>query len=98
MQDMVRLLAWLLEDPERQGVYNATAPAPVTNVEFAQALAASLHGLAVLPLPAFILRLLLGEMAQLLLTGQKAIPAHALAEGFQFHYAQLKPALTDVLS
>lgn len=98
MRDMVRLLAWLLEDPQRQGVYNATAPAPVTNVEFAQALAASLHGLAVLPLPAFILRLLLGEMAQLLLTGQKAIPAHALEEGFQFHYAQLKPALTDVLA
>ncbi len=98
MEDMVRLIAWLIEMPEAQGDYNATAPVPVTNAEFTESLAAALHRPARLPVPAFVLKGLFGEMAQLLLGGQKAIPSHALAEGFNFHYAQLKPALRDVLS
>ena len=96
--DLVALVRWLLQDPARSGAYNATAPTPVTNREFTRALAASLHRPAVLPMPAPVVRVLVGEMSHLLLTGQKVLPARALAEGFRFRFPELPAALADVWS
>jgi len=93
--DIVALILWLLAG-EGAGAYNATAPAPATNREFAQALAASLHRPARFPMPAPVVRLLVGEMARLLLTGQRVLPVRARAEGFSFRYPDLRAALDAV--
>ncbi|MGH8481183.1 MAG: DUF1731 domain-containing protein, partial [Nevskiaceae bacterium] len=94
--DLVALILWLLDGPGRSGAYNATAPQPATNKEFSKALGASLHRPALLPMPAPAVRLLVGEMAHLLLTGQKVLPQRALAEGFAFRFPELGAALREV--
>jgi len=94
--DLVALILWLLTCDACRGAYNATAPAPVTNREFARTLGRSLGRPALLPMPAPVVRLLVGEMAHLLLTGQKVVPARALAEGFTFRFPALEPALREV--
>lgn len=96
--DLVRLLIWLLHSDSASGAYNGTAPMPVTNREFARTLGAALKRPAVLPTPAFAMRLMFGEMADsLLLTGQRVLPSKAEAEGFKFRFRELKPALFDLL-
>ncbi|SEH71713.1 hypothetical protein SAMN05660691_00975 [Rheinheimera pacifica] len=93
LQDMLRLTDFLLQHPTLTGPFNATAPNPVTNAEFSQQLAKVLHRPAILPMPAFVLKLMLGEMADLLLTGQRVIPAKLQHAGFAFKYSQLSDAL-----
>lgn len=72
---------------------NATAPNPVTMREFAKTLGRVLHRPAIAPAPAWVLRLALGEMAEMLLTGQKVIPAESLLLGYAFRYPTLSEAL-----
>jgi uncharacterized protein (TIGR01777 family) len=95
--DLVRMITWLLDSDRAGGAYNGTAPAPVTNREFARTLGKTLRRPAMLPTPAFVLKAGFGEMAQLLLTGQRVLPAHALAEGFVFRFPTLTDALDDLL-
>jgi len=95
-QDLVSLILWLLARDGSEGAYNATAPQPVTNREFARALGASLHRPVLFPMPAFAVKLLVGEMSHLLLTGQKVVPARGLAEGFRFEFPALDGALREV--
>jgi len=95
-EDLVSLIVWLLLGEARAGAYNATAPQPATNREFARALGASLHRPVLFPMPALAVKLLVGEMAHLLLTGQKVLPARAQAEGFRFRYPDLRSALAQV--
>ena len=78
------------------GPYNACAPQPVRNAEFARTLGQVLHRPAFMPMPAFVLRVLLGEMSGLLLGGQRARPARLLAAGFTFQFTDLRAALDDV--
>jgi NAD dependent epimerase/dehydratase family enzyme len=82
------------QDPS---VWNATAPVPVTNAEFGRTLGAVLNRPAMLPAPAFGLKLLLGEFANFLLTGARVIPAAAERAGFRFRYRELEPALRSLL-
>lgn len=96
-EDTVALIRWLVDNTSARGAYNGTAPAPVTNAEFARTLGTALHRPALLPTPAFALKLLFGEMADLLLTGQRVLPKRALAEGFVFKYPDLAPALAAIL-
>ncbi|HEX7915286.1 TIGR01777 family oxidoreductase [Rudaea sp.] len=96
-EDEVRLIRWLLGAESAQGAYNATAPVPVTNADFTRALGTALHRPTILPAPAFALRLMLGEMANLLLTGQRVLPARAQAQGFVFRYGDLPAALNAIL-
>jgi uncharacterized protein (TIGR01777 family) len=92
--DWIRLVQWAISAGAVSGPVNGTAPNPVTNREFAGALGRALHRPAIMPAPAFALRLMLGEMADaLLLSGQRAIPAKAQREGFTFRYATLEEAL-----
>ena len=95
--DIVALIRWLATNETARGAYNATAPHPVTNAQFADALGRALHRPAVLPMPAFVLRALLGEMAEMVLTGQRVLPKHASAEGFTFQFAELPAALNAIL-
>lgn len=76
--------------------FNATAPETITNAEFARALGRALHRPAILPVPAFALRLALGELADALLTGQRPVPAHAQELGFTFNFPTIKAALEDL--
>ncbi len=96
--DWVDLVRWLIAEPGARGAFNGTAPEPVTNAEFVRALGRALGRPAILPVPAFGLRLLLGEMADLLLSGQRAVPARALEMGFRFRFEKLEKAFEDLLS
>lgn len=96
-QDMVRGLLFLLDTPATEGPYNLVAPNPVTNREFTKALGKVLGRPTLLPVPALVLEAAFGEMARLLLTGQRALPQRLQAAGFEFSYAELEPALSDVL-
>ncbi|MDD1649201.1 MAG: TIGR01777 family oxidoreductase [Methylococcaceae bacterium] len=98
LADHVAMTRFLLDSSEGHGAFNVTAPHPVTNAEFTRELAKALKRPAVLPIPAWLLKLGAGEMAELLLESQKVLPRKALANGFEFTYATLEPALHDVLA
>jgi uncharacterized protein (TIGR01777 family) len=94
--DWLALMRWLIEGPHA-GAFNATAPAPVTNAEFAGDLGRALGRPAAVPTPAFALRLALGEMADaLLLSSQRALPRRAIDLGFTFSYTDLPDALESL--
>lgn len=94
VDDYVAIVLLLLENSAASGAYNMTAPEPVTNAEFTHTLARLLHRPALLVAPAFILKLMLGEMAVLLLGGQRALPTKVQALGYDFTYVNLEDALT----
>ena len=97
LDDLVGMFVWLLENERTQGVYNGTAPNPVTNRDLSRALGRVLHRPAILPAPGFALRIALGEVATLLLEGQHVTPDRALAEGFTFRFPEIEPALRNLL-
>ncbi len=93
-RDWVELVSWAIATPQVHGPINATAPTPVTNAEFVRKLGRALHRPAIVPAPAFALRLLFGEMADVaLLSSQRAVPEAAAALGFTFRYPDLDAAL-----
>ncbi len=87
-----------LDDDRYDGAFNATAPAPVTNAELSHALGRALHRPAVAPVPAAGVRLLYGDMAQIVTDSQNAVPARALALGHTFTQASLDAALAQALA
>ncbi len=95
--DVVKLIIAAITDSQMQGVYNATAPNPVTMQDFAQTLGTVMSRPSWLPVPNFALEAMLGEGAIVVLQGQQVIPTHTLAQGFNFQYPQLQPALTAIL-
>ena len=96
--DWVALVIWALERTTLQGPLNVTAPEPVTNRDFAEALGRVLHRPALVPTPAFALRLAVGrELADTaLLGGQRVIPAIAMSAGFDFRYRDLERTLQSI--
>ena len=96
IDDQVALIDFLLRHSSASGPYNACAPEPVRNRDFAKYLGKVLHRPAVLPVPALLLKAGLGELSTLLLGGQRARPARLLAEGFTFRFNDLQSALDDV--
>lgn len=95
--DLVALFLAVLEDRRFEGPVNATAPAPVTMKEFASTLGRVLHRPAFVPAPAFAIRAAMGEMASLVLDGQRVLPAKASSLGFRFRFEKLEPALREIL-
>lgn len=93
--DVVGALIWMLENNEASGPYNVVSPNPVTNAEFTRCLGKVLHRPTPFPAPAAVLKVALGEMSGLLLTGQRAKPARLQAEGYTFHFPELEAALAD---
>ena len=93
LEDHVRLILELIDNAQANGPVNATAPNPVRNKEFCQTLGKVLRRPCWAPVPGFALRLALGEMAEMLLTGQRVMPAAAQKLGFQFRYPNLEEAL-----
>jgi uncharacterized protein (TIGR01777 family) len=96
--DLVGMILWLIDTPQAQGAYNGTAPEPVRHRHFVRTLARTLRRPAFVPLPAAALRLLLGEMAGLVLEGQRVLPKRALRGGYAFRYPDLPSALAAILA
>ena len=97
IQDLIALIAFLMKESTVRGVFNATSPFPVTNREFTQALAEAVHRPAILPVPAFALRLIFGEMAEVLLASQRAVPDAAQRAGFVFQHPDVFAALAQIV-
>jgi uncharacterized protein (TIGR01777 family) len=96
--DMGGILLMALDNPSASGPINGTAPNPVSNKEFSKVLGRVLHRPAFLPTPRFALRLMLGEVAQLVTTGQRVLPRRALQLGYSFRFPSLDAALADILT
>jgi len=96
-QDWIAIARTMIADSSMQGAYNATAPNPVTNSEFTRTLAHCLKRPALLPVPAWLLKILLGEMSGLVLGSQRVMPERLLAQSFEFQYPDLSSALNQVL-
>jgi len=98
VDDQIALIDFLLHRNEARGPYNACAPKPVRNREFAKTLGDVLHRPAFMPMPAFALKVGLGELSLLLLGGQRATPVRLLQAGFTFKFMDLRAALDDLSS
>lgn len=97
VDDEVKAIRYLIENPGTSGVYNLTAPNPVTNAEMGKAIAKVMHRPYYLPVPGFAMRLLFGEVATVVLDGQRVIPTRLLASGFEFDYPRIDMALENIL-
>lgn len=96
-EDVTGAILWMLERPELSGPVNVTSPEPATMKAFSAALARTLRRPCWFPVPAFLMKLLLGEMASILLSSQKATPQKLLASGYQFRFPVLSEALASIL-
>jgi uncharacterized protein len=97
LDDLVGLLLAAIGDERWSGAINGTAPQPVSNRSFSQALGAALRRPAIMPVPALALRVLLGEMAQIVTGGARVVPAKALVLGYDFEHPDLDEALRAAL-
>jgi predicted DCC family thiol-disulfide oxidoreductase YuxK len=97
IEDLVRLLEFAIDTPRASGALNAVSPNPVTHRQFQEALAQQTRRPLWLRVPAFVLRVGLGEMAQLLVDGQRVVPTRATALGFEFRYRRIRDALRMLL-
>lgn len=98
IDDMVNAINFLIEDDTISGPVNMTAPKPVTNQTFSETFADVLSKPCFFTTPAFVLKLALGELSELLIHGQHVVPKTLLSNGFTFKYTELKPALLNLLN
>jgi uncharacterized protein len=98
VDDAVNLILFALNYAAVRGAVNATAPHPVTNEEFTGRLALELHRPAIVPVPSFALKLVFGEMSEVLLASQRVLPTVAKSAGFRFQYPDLQAALGNILA
>ena len=99
LRDAVGILRYCIDHEEIRGPVNFVAPSPITNADFTKALAATLHRPAILPAPAFALRLFFGEMAdQALLASARVVPAKLVQAGYPFADPEISAALRSMLS
>ena len=98
VDDVVGLIQFALDHASVRGPLNATAPQPVRNREFTKELASALHRPAIFPVPRFALKILFGQMADVMLASQRVIPKATQSAGFKFQYPELRPALARLLS
>jgi uncharacterized protein len=97
LDDVVGAMRFCLENDAAAGPVNLAAPHPVTNTELSRTLGRVLKRPAILPVPALALKTLYGEMAQIVITGQRVLPARLQQLGYGFRHPDLAPALRDVL-
>lgn len=97
IRDEVAAIRFLIDQKDCSGAFNLTAPEPATNREFTTTLARVLHRPKFAWVPGPALKLMVGEMAHLLLTGQRAVPSALEKAGFTFEFRRLQPALEDLL-
>lgn len=98
LEDLMAALVFIFDHPQVAGPLNFCAPYPVTNRDLAASLGKTLHRPAVMPAPAFMMRLVLGEFSQVLLGSQRTVPRKLLDHGFKFQYQGIDAALEAILS
>lgn len=91
--DLVDMILWAMHTDSVQGPINGVAPEPCTGKEFAKCLGEALSRPAIFPVPAFVIRLLFGEMSQIMLSSQKILPRVPQDQGFEFRYPKLSGAM-----
>jgi uncharacterized protein (TIGR01777 family) len=97
-EDVLSAIDFLINNGKLSGVFNVTAPNPVTNAEFTQTLAKTLRRPAFFDMPHFVVKMLFGEMGEVLLaSGQRVVPKNLLDAGFNFRFEKLEKALRDFL-
>jgi uncharacterized protein (TIGR01777 family) len=94
--DWIEMIRWIVQTRDAAGPVNATAPHPVTNREFARALGRAMHRPSLLPTPGFAVRIVLGEMADSILTGQRVLPMCAQKHGYHFRYPEIDQAFRGI--
>ncbi|RJR21255.1 MAG: TIGR01777 family protein [Nitrospiraceae bacterium] len=94
--DIIGIIKLALENESISGPVNLTAPTPVTNKEFSRALGKALHRPSFIPVPGFAVKLTLGELGSVLLTGQRVLPEKALNAGYEFKYSDVSEALRAI--
>jgi uncharacterized protein (TIGR01777 family) len=95
--DVVSAIRTLITRSDASGIYNLTAPNPLTNADFSRVLGRVLGRPSYFPLPAFVMKLIFGEMAQTLLQGPRALPQRLQEMGFKFRFPEAEAALRDLL-
>jgi hypothetical protein len=97
IQDQVRAIRFLIDDPDARGAFNVCAPNPLTNADLSRVIGRVMRRPSLMPTPAFAMRLLLGEKATLVLDGQRQMPKRLQQMGFQFRFPDVESALRDLL-
>ncbi len=97
LEDEIRIIYHAIHEQAFSGPLNATSPSPVTNAEFGKTLAMIINRPYWMPVPAFALKMVLGEMSTLVLDGQYVIPRKLIEQGFVFKYPTLPVALNSIL-
>ena len=97
VQDLTEAFLFLLNHPELSGPVNVCSPNPLRNKELAKALGKTLHRPSFLPVPGFMIKLVLGEFGSVILKGQRVIPRRLLESGFVFRHPEIHEALKDVV-
>ena len=98
LRDEVAGLRFLMDNPNASGVYNLTSPHPLKNLDFERAIGRVMHRPAFIPVPAFAIRMLFGEMAITVLEGQRVAPERLEEAGFLFNFPRIEEALRDLLT
>jgi uncharacterized protein (TIGR01777 family) len=97
-QDEINAIRFLIERQDLSGPFNLVSPNPKTNRDFGKAVGRVLHRPALMRVPAFALKLVLGEMSMVVLEGQRVIPQRLVEAGFQFSHPELQEAVKDIVS
>jgi uncharacterized protein len=94
--DWIEIVRWIVQTPVVSGPVNATAPHPVTNRHLSRALGRAMHRPSFMPAPAFALKIVVGEFADSILTGQRVLPARAQKDGYHFRYPEIEQAFRGI--
>jgi len=97
MADQINAIRFLIDNQKANGVYNLSAPNPVTNREFAKTLGQAMGRPSFVPVPEFAFRAMFGEVSTVVVDGQRVLPKRLLELGYQFQFPQLEPAILDTL-
>jgi len=99
LHDIVGMICYAVDHDAINGAINGTAPAPVINKVFSKTLGKALKRPAIFPMPAFMVKLLFGQMGEeLLLAGQRVVPEKMIQAGYEFKYPQLENALKNIVA
>lgn len=97
LEDLIRALEFLMDQEDLEGVYNLCAPSPVRNREMSQSIGRLLHRPAFFKVPAFAIRLVIGELGSMVLFSQKGAPEHLEKKGFNFKFPEFEQAMKEIL-
>jgi uncharacterized protein (TIGR01777 family) len=98
LEDLISAIVFVLEDKDAEGPFNFCSPHPVKNGDLAKTMGKILHRPSVMPAPAFMMKMVLGEFAGTLLDSQRTTPEKLLSRGFEFQYADIGDAIKNIVA